>query len=154
MRACTAATARPAEDRPGSEPVPDYRLVARVGGRAAGILGEVAGVVDFLNEPRHQLEERSGVAIHHRAIRPQNARLIRQAVKVADFGLSCPDEPGGSARSQCGLTFVYAAPETGGVIAIAWGCQLQVPIQPQRTINPTTQSPFRVTSWPARRPRG
>ncbi len=201
MRACTAAAARPAEDRPGSEPVPGYRLVARVGsggagdvwraeapgglrvalkivplggglgrremgnlrilrairhpnllayfgawqrdgrliigmeladrslwdrflearaqglagipmGELLGILGEVARVIDFLNEPRHQLEERSGVAIHHRDIKPQNVMLIGQGVKVADFGLSCLDEPGGSARSQCGLTFAYAAPET------------------------------------------
>ena len=81
-------------------------------GELLGILGEVARVIDFLNEPRHQLEERSGVAIHHRDIKPQNIMLIGQGVKVADFGLSCLDEPGGSARSQCGLTFAYAAPET------------------------------------------
>ena len=98
MRACTAATARPVEDRPGSEPVPGYRLVARV--------------IDFHNEPRHQLEGRSGVAIHHRDIKPQNVMLIGQGVKVADLGLSCLDQPGGSARSQCGLAFAYAAPET------------------------------------------
>ncbi len=36
MRACTVATARRGEDRPGSEPVPGYRLVARVGTGGAG----------------------------------------------------------------------------------------------------------------------
>ncbi len=81
-------------------------------GELLGILGEVARVIDFLNEPRHELEERSGVAIHHRDIKPQNIMLIGQGVKLADFGLSCPGDPGGSAKSQCGLTFAYAAPET------------------------------------------
>ena len=81
-------------------------------GELLGILGEVRRVIDFLNEPRHELEERSGVAIHHRDIKPQNIMLIGQGVKVADFGLSCLGDPGGSAKSQCGLTFAYAAPET------------------------------------------
>ena len=81
-------------------------------GELLEILGEVAKVVDFLNEPRHELEGRSGVAIHHRDIKPQNIMLIGRGVKVADFGLSCPDDPAAASRSQCGLTFAYAAPET------------------------------------------
>ncbi len=201
MRASTAPKPPRAEDRPGSQPVPGYRLVARIGSGGAGdvwqaeapgglrvalkivplsnglgrremanlrilralrhpnllayfgawqtesrliigmeladrslwdrfveartaglaglprsellaILGDVAQVVDFLNEPRHELEGRAGVAIHHRDIKPQNIMLIGQGVKVADFGLSCLDEPLGPGRSQCGLTFAYAAPET------------------------------------------
>ena len=75
-------------------------------------IGEVAKVIDFLNEPRHELEGRSGVAIHHRDIKPQNILMIGRGVRVADFGLSCLDEPADPSRSQCGLTFAYAAPET------------------------------------------
>ncbi len=200
MRPCTAPKPPRAEDRPGSEPVPGYRLVSQIGSGGAGdvwqaeapgglrvalkivplgdglgrremanlrilrairhpnllayfgawqtegrliigmeladrslwdrfiearriglagiprdellgILGDVARVVDFLNEPRHELEGRGGVAIHHRDIKPQNIMLIGHGVKVADFGLSCLDEPPASGRSQCGLTFAYAAPE-------------------------------------------
>ncbi len=201
MRACSAATARPDPDGPGAEPVPGYRLIARVGSGGAGdvwcaeapgglrvalkivrlsgglgrremanirilrairhpnllayfgawqledrliigmeladrslwdrfaearagglagiplgelvdVMGEAARVIDFLNEPSHQLEGRSGVAIHHRDIKPQNIMLIGRGVKVADFGLSCLDDASGASRSQCGLTFAYAAPET------------------------------------------
>ena len=92
---------------------------ARAGGVAGIPLGELvdvmreaARVIDFLNEPSHQLEGRSGVAIHHRDIKPQNIMLIGRGVKVADFGLSCLDDASGASRSQCGLTFAYAAPET------------------------------------------
>jgi serine/threonine protein kinase len=201
MRACAKATVERDQDRPGTELVPGYRLVARVGSGGAGdvwsaeapgglrvalkivrltgglgrremanvrilrairhpnllayfgawqhrdrlivgmeladgslwdrlaearylglagiplgelleIIGEVARVIDFLNEPCHELEGRSGVAIHHRDIKPQNIMLIGRGVKVADFGLSCLDNPSGASKSQCGLTFAYAAPET------------------------------------------
>jgi serine/threonine protein kinase/Flp pilus assembly protein TadD len=80
-------------------------------GELLGVLGEVAKVVDFLNEPVHRLERRSGVAIHHRDIKPQNIMLIGRGVKVADFGLSSPDDPAATPRSLSGLTFAYAAPE-------------------------------------------
>jgi serine/threonine protein kinase len=80
-------------------------------GELLDILGEVAKVVDFLNEPCHDLEGRSGVAIHHRDIKPQNIMLIGRGVKMADFGLSCLGDPAGASWSQCGLTFSYAAPE-------------------------------------------
>src|SRR5579883_1202934 len=200
MRACTASAPRHVRDRPGSEPVPGYRLLERIGLGGAGevwsaeapgglrvalklvplvgglgqrernslrvlrairhpnllayfgawqsddrliigmeladrslwdryveatsqglagiplgelleVLGEAAQVIDFVNEPRHQLEGRSGVAIRHRDIKPQNIMLIGQGVKVADFGLSCLSDQSGASRPTAGLTFAYAAPE-------------------------------------------
>jgi serine/threonine protein kinase/Flp pilus assembly protein TadD len=81
-------------------------------GELLDVVREVAKVIDFLNEPDHRLEGRSGVAIHHRDIKPQNIMLIGRGVKVADFGLSCLDDCAAASRSLCGLTFAYAAPET------------------------------------------
>jgi serine/threonine protein kinase/Tfp pilus assembly protein PilF len=75
------------------------------------VLSDTAKVIDFLNEPRHELVGRSGVAIRHRDIKPQNIMLIGQGVKVADFGLSCLDDQN-TAPQNLGLTFAYAAPET------------------------------------------
>jgi serine/threonine protein kinase len=81
-------------------------------GELLDVLGEVAKVIDFLNEPIHRLEGGPGVAIHHRDIKPQNIMLIGRGVKVADFGLSCLDDAALASRSLCGLTVAYAAPET------------------------------------------
>ena len=62
------------------------------------VLFETAKVIDFLNEPRHELDGRSDVAIQHRDIKPQNIMLIGQGVKVADFGLSCLDDQSTTAQ--------------------------------------------------------
>ena len=80
-------------------------------GELLEVLREAARVIDFVNEPRHQLEGRSGVAIRHRDIKPQNIMLIGRGVKVADFGLSCLSDQSGASRPTAGLTFAYAAPE-------------------------------------------
>jgi serine/threonine-protein kinase len=81
-------------------------------GELLAILGEAAKVIDFVNEPSHQLEGRCGVAIRHRDIKPQNIMLIGPGVKVADFGLSCLSDQTGASRPTTGLTVGYAAPET------------------------------------------
>jgi serine/threonine protein kinase len=77
-----------------------------------GALGEVARVIDFLHEPRHELDGSGGVAIFHRDIKPQNIMLLGGGVKVADFGLSSLEIRGMMAGVQEGLTYPYAAPET------------------------------------------
>ncbi len=74
-------------------------------------MSEVAGVVDFLHEPRHELDGKRDVAIHHRDIKPQNIMLLGRGVKVADFGLSGLYEQCTQSRTQDGLTYPYAAPE-------------------------------------------
>jgi serine/threonine protein kinase len=76
------------------------------------IMGDVARVIDFLNEPRHDLDGKTAVAIHHRDIKPQNIMLLGGGVKVADFGLSCLHDQYVTSRSHEGLTYPYAAPET------------------------------------------
>ena len=75
------------------------------------IMGEVAKLVDFLHEPRHELDGKLHVAIHHRDIKPQNIMLLGGGVKVADFGLSCLYDQYAKIRTQDGLTYPYAAPE-------------------------------------------
>src|SRR4051795_1129608 len=47
------------------------------------VLGEGAKVIDFLNEPRHELDGKAGVAVFHRDIKPQNIMLLGGGVKVA-----------------------------------------------------------------------
>src|SRR5262249_7215661 len=55
---------------------------------------------------------RSGVAIYHRDIKPQNIMLVGGGARVADFGLSCLADQSVSAASQMALTCAFAAPET------------------------------------------
>jgi serine/threonine protein kinase len=55
--------------------------------------------------------------LQHLDIKPQNLFLLYNHVKVGDFGL-VKDLEGMSARATCGLTAVYAAPETfGGLVS-------------------------------------
>ncbi len=91
----------------------------RTAGRLAGIplselldiLFEAARLIDFIHAPKHALDGRSDVAIHHRDIKPQNIMLLGGGVKVADFGLSCLFDRCAKSRSHDGLTYAYAAPE-------------------------------------------
>src|SRR4051794_12089490 len=75
-------------------------------------LGEAARVIDYLHQPRHELDGRTGVAILHRDIKPQNLMLVGRAVKVADFGLSTLIGQDATSPSHPGLTYSYAAPES------------------------------------------
>jgi serine/threonine protein kinase len=76
------------------------------------ILADAARVIDFLHEPRHALEGKSDIAIHHRDIKPQNLLLLGRGVKVGDFGLSSPVDQDAPEAGYAGMTYAYASPET------------------------------------------
>jgi serine/threonine protein kinase len=71
---------------------------------------EAAKGIDFLNEPRHALDGKSGVSILHGDIKPHNLLLVGGAVKVADFGLARTLERSVASKSG-GMTVAYAPPE-------------------------------------------
>lgn len=77
-----------------------------------GYLNQAAQAVDFLNEAQHHFGD-GVVAIQHRDIKPENILLVRNVVKVGDFGLAKVLE-GSSAQvhgNSTGYTPHYAAPE-------------------------------------------
>ncbi len=73
-------------------------------------LYEAAKGIDFLNEPRQQIDGQSRRGVQHRDIKPQNILLVGNGVKVGDFGLVQLLEDTAGDHSG-GLTPRYAAPE-------------------------------------------
>lgn len=74
-------------------------------------LEQAARGIDYLNEPRHTIGGKPGVAVQHRDIKPQNLLLVGNGVKVADFGLLQPLEHSMTQHSGKSLTMAYAPPE-------------------------------------------
>jgi WD40 repeat protein len=73
-------------------------------------LRDAARALDFLNEPRHTQDGKTGLSIQHRDIKPHNLLLVGDTVKLADFGLARLLER--QATSHTGaMTPAYAAPE-------------------------------------------
>src|SRR5205085_7438564 len=91
-----------------------------------GYMRQVARALDFLNSCQHKLEEADqAVAIQHRDIKPENILLVRDVVKVGDFGLAKVLE-GTSAvihADSSGMTPSYAAPEVFGSKVTSWSDQ-------------------------------
>ena len=75
-----------------------------------GYMGEMAGAIDFLNEPRHPSADGALVGVQHRDIKPQNVFLVGGSTRLADFGLAKGVVAGSGDHSGC-MTPHYAAPE-------------------------------------------
>src|SRR5207249_6209987 len=73
-------------------------------------LREAAKGIDYLNEPRHTVEDKTGVGIQHRDIKPANLLLVGGSLKVGDFGLAKLLEAD-AVNNSGALTVSYAAPE-------------------------------------------
>jgi serine/threonine protein kinase len=79
-----------------------------------GFMEEAAAALDFLNAPRHQLNNQK-VAVYHRALKPSCLLLFREgsglACKVSDFGLSKPVTEDNAQHSQGLTNYDYDPPE-------------------------------------------
>jgi WD40 repeat protein len=73
-------------------------------------LNDVARALDFLNEPRHTQDGKTGLSIQHRDIKPHNLLLVGDTVKLADFGLARLLERQVTSHTGA-MTPAYAAPE-------------------------------------------
>lgn len=108
------------EDKPG---IPVHELL--------GYMHQVAGALDYLNQPRHKLGNRL-VSIQHRDVKPDNIMLARDAVKLTDFGLAKVLETDSSAaeiqQDSVGFTFHYAAPEVLRGKVTKWSDQYSLAI--------------------------
>ena len=74
-------------------------------------LSEAAKGVDYLNEPRHDRHDRTGLGIQHRDLKPRNIMLVGGGVKVADFGSACWMDATVTTHGNQGGTPAYAPPE-------------------------------------------
>jgi WD40 repeat protein len=73
-------------------------------------LSDTARALDFLNEPRHTQDGKTGLSIQHRDIKPHNLLLVGDTVKLADFGLARLLERQVTSHTGA-MTPAYAAPE-------------------------------------------
>jgi WD40 repeat protein len=73
-------------------------------------LRDAARALDFLNEPRHSQEGKTGLSIQHRDVKPHNLLLVGDTVKLADFGLARLLERQTTGHTGA-MTPAYAAPE-------------------------------------------
>jgi serine/threonine protein kinase len=82
---------------------------------------QAALAIDHLNECQHRVDDHN-VSIQHRDIKPENILLVRDIVKVGDFGLARVLEGTSAAihGDSTGYTPHYAAPELFGNRVSRW----------------------------------
>jgi serine/threonine protein kinase len=74
-------------------------------------LRDAARGIDYLNEPRHAVDGKTGVGVTHRDIKPANLLLVGGGVKVGDFGLAKLLENTIASSTAGAMTAAYTAPE-------------------------------------------
>ncbi len=72
---------------------------------------DAARGIDYLNEPRHTVDGKSGMSVQHRDIKPANLLLVGGGVKVGDFGLAKLLEHTLTSNTGGAMTVAYAPPE-------------------------------------------
>lgn len=96
-----------------------------------GYLSQVAGALDYLNQPRHKQGNRL-VSIQHRDVKPDNIMLANDTVKLTDFGLAKVLETENISaeikQDSVGFTFHYAAPEVLRGKVTKWSDQYSLAI--------------------------
>jgi serine/threonine protein kinase len=92
-----------------------------------GSMEDLARAVDFLNEPRHQLDDGGRVGVQHRDIKPGNIFVVGDSVRLADFGLAKILEAT-SATHTGRMTVAYAAPEVPAGRVSQWSDQYSLAV--------------------------
>jgi serine/threonine-protein kinase len=99
------------------ESLMDRLLVCQAGGlpgvprdELLGYMNELAGAVDFLNEPRHPTDDGRLVGVQHRDIKPHNIFLVGGSARLADFGLAKVLESTSTSHTGA-MSANYVAPE-------------------------------------------
>ncbi len=101
-------------DRSLSDRLRACRATGRPGvplGELLRYMRELAGAIDYLNEPRHPVGAGGRLAgIQHRDIKPRNILLAGGSARLADFGLAKLLEANMESHSGC-MSADYVAPE-------------------------------------------
>lgn len=96
-----------------------------------GYLRQVAGALDYLNQPKHRMGNRL-VSIQHRDVKPDNIMLANEMIKLTDFGLAKVLETDNDVaeirQDSVGFTFHYAAPEVLRGKVTKWSDQYSLAI--------------------------